>query len=71
LLESFDASLDGIGARNPDDYKLAEEGIRRLGRMDLHAALYALKSMDMAEDGIVYKNIQTYINAALPEYRRI
>jgi hypothetical protein len=58
-----------IGARNPDAYELAEEGIRRLGRMDLHAALYALRSVDIADDGFVYKTIEGHINAALPEYR--
>lgn len=58
-----------IGARTSNDYDLAEMGIRRLGRMDLHAALYALKSVDLADDDVVYKIIETNMKAPLPEYR--
>jgi hypothetical protein len=58
-----------IGSRSEEDYDLAQEGIRRLGRMDLHAALYALKSVDLAAEDVVYKNIEDHIDAALPEYR--
>ena len=58
-----------IASRNPHDYELVDEGIRRLGRMDLHSALFALQSMDMADDDFVYRTIEGQMDAVLPEYR--
>jgi hypothetical protein len=58
-----------IGSRSSEDYELAEQAMRKLGRMDLHAALYALKSVDMADDDVVYKTIENHMKAPLPEYR--
>jgi Domain of unknown function (DUF4062) len=58
-----------IASRNPDDYELVEQAIRRMGRMDLHSALFALQSTDTADDDFVYRTIEGQISSALPEYR--
>lgn len=58
-----------ISSRNLHDYELVEQGIRKLGRMDLHSALFALQSVDVADDNFVYNTIEGYLDADLPEYR--
>jgi hypothetical protein len=58
-----------IASRNPLDYEIADLGIHRLGRMDLHSALFALESVDLADDAFVYKTIESHMRAVLPEYR--
>jgi hypothetical protein len=58
-----------VASRNPGDYELVEQGISRLGSMDLHSALHALESADRADDDFVYKTIEGHMSAILPEYR--
>ena len=50
-------------------YRLVEEGIRRLGRMELYGALQALEALDCAEDGLVYLMVPRYRDAPRAEYR--
>ena len=56
-----------VGSQNSSD--LLEEGISNLGRLDLHSALTALTTLDLAEDSLVYKMLSKYYQAYLPEYR--
>jgi hypothetical protein len=51
------------------DYELIEEGIRKLGRTDLHSALQAWQYLDLANDALVYRTIASYMNVPQPEYR--
>jgi hypothetical protein len=57
-----------VGSKNIADYEIVEKGIRNLGQMDLHSALQALESLDLAADEFVYKNISEYLKRRLPEY---
>ena len=70
---SEETKLNAIGlivrSRDTRDYELVDRGIRKLGKMDLHSALHALESIDLAEDRFVYQTIAVHMNAPLPEYR--
>jgi hypothetical protein len=48
---------------------IVEEGINNLGKMDLHNALTALTSLDLADDELVYNMLSKYYNSYLQEYR--
>jgi hypothetical protein len=54
---------------NIQDYDAIDEGIRKLGRTDLHSALQALEYLDLARDELVYKAVADYLNMSQPEYR--
>jgi hypothetical protein len=59
-----------VASKNIKDYELVEQGIRNLGKMELHSALYALTSLDLASDELVYKMISKYLDVQhLPEYK--
>jgi hypothetical protein len=58
-----------VASRNPGDYALVESGIRRLGGIDLHSALDALASVDLADDEFVYKTIERHMKGNSCEYR--
>jgi len=58
-----------VGSKTPGDYEIAEKSIRSLGRMDLHSALHAVASLDLAEDEFVYDAVAKYLDANLAEYR--
>ncbi len=64
-------SAIGILVRLKDGqtYQTIEEGIRRMGRLDLHSALQALESLDHATDEIVYQAVADYLKINLAEYR--
>lgn len=51
------------------DYETVEEGIRKLGRTELHSALKALESLDSAQDELLYKTVASYMKMPRPEYR--
>jgi hypothetical protein len=51
------------------NYEAIEEGIRRLGRTDLHSALQAWQYLDLASDELIYQTVADYIDASQPEYR--
>lgn len=58
-----------VASGDPRDYELVENGIRKLGRMDLHSALDALESLDLADEEFVYRAIESHMGTSLPEYR--
>jgi hypothetical protein len=58
-----------VSFKSSKDYELIDEGIRALGRTDLHSALQALEYLDLAEDEFVYKIISDYLDVTQPEYR--
>jgi hypothetical protein len=49
-----------------EDFDLA---VRKLGRVDLDAALRALKSIDTANTELVYRTVRSHLKSAQPEYR--
>jgi hypothetical protein len=55
--------------KDNNEYDVIEEGIRKLGRTDLHSALQALEYLDLGQDAIVYKTVMNYMEASQPEYR--
>jgi len=67
--EDIKLSAISILVVSKDGSELVEEGISNLGKMDLHSALAALTSLDLADDELVYKMLSKYYNAYLPEYR--
>ncbi len=69
--EETKVSAIGILVQKQDDrdYAVIEEGIRRLGRTDLHSALQALAYVDVANDELIYKTVAEYLEAKQPEYR--
>lgn len=58
-----------VGSNNTQDFALIEEGINSLGKMQLHSALTALTSLDLADDELLYKMLSKYYDAYLSEYR--
>jgi len=48
-----------------EDFDLA---VRKLGRVDLDAALRALKSIDAANSELVYRTVRSHLKSAQPEY---
>lgn len=61
-----------VASKTIEDYEYIDKGIRNLGKLDLHSALAALTSLDLADDSLVFKAISKYFdsdNAPLPEYR--
>ena len=58
-----------VASKNSQDFTLIEEGINSLGKMELHSALTALTSLDLADDELLYKMLAKYYNAYLSEYR--
>jgi energy-coupling factor transporter ATP-binding protein EcfA2 len=58
-----------VGSKNTQDFALIEEGINSLGKMQLHSALTALTSLDLADDELLYKMLSKYYDAYLSEYR--
>jgi hypothetical protein len=70
---SEETKINAIGIlvqmKDNNDYKTIEEGIRRLGRSDLHSALQALEHLDLAKNEMVYKTVASYMRVNQPEYR--
>jgi hypothetical protein len=70
---SEDTKINAIGIlvqmKDNNEYDVIEEGIRKLGRTDLHSALQALEYLDLGQDAIVYKTVMNYMEASQPEYR--
>ena len=68
-----DTKINAIGIlvqlKDKGDYDVIDDGIRKLGRSDLHSALQAWQYLDLATDELVYKTISSYLNAHQPEYR--
>jgi hypothetical protein len=66
-----DTKLNAISilVASKDGSELVEEGINNLGKIDLHGALSALTSLDLADDELIYRMLSKYYNAYLPEYR--
>jgi hypothetical protein len=58
-----------VSSKNTQDFVLIEEGIKNIGKMELHSALTALTSLDLADDELLYKMLAKYYSASLPEYR--
>lgn len=58
-----------VESKKTQDFALVEEGINSLGNMELHSALTALSSLDLADDELLYKMLAKYNNAYLSEYR--
>ncbi|WP_293139799.1 NACHT domain-containing NTPase [Okeania sp. SIO3I5] len=58
-----------VESKNNQDFTLIEEGINSLGKMELHSALTALTSLDLADDELLYKMLSKYSDAYLSEYR--
>jgi len=58
-----------VGSKNTKDFALIEEGINSLGKIELHSALTALTSLDLADDELLYKMLSKYSDAYLSEYR--
>jgi hypothetical protein len=67
--EEVKLSAISILVASQNNSAILEEGINNLGKMDLHSALTALTSLDLADDELVYKMLSKYYNAYLPEYR--
>jgi len=51
------------------DYDVIDEGIRKLGRTDLHSALQALEYIDLGGDELVYKTVASHLKSNQPEYQ--
>jgi hypothetical protein len=70
---SEETKINAIGIliqmKDHNEYSLIEEGIRRLGRTDLHSALQALEYLDLARDEVVYRTVASYMEVMQPEYR--
>lgn len=59
-----------VESKNNQDFALIEEGINNLGKMELHSALTALTSLDLADDELLYNMLPKYCYASnLSEYR--
>jgi hypothetical protein len=58
-----------ITSRDASGLDVVEQGIRHLGRMDVHSALQALEAVDLAEDEFVFKTIDQYVRAPICEYQ--
>jgi nucleoside phosphorylase len=52
-----------------DVSSLLEEGVRRMGTLDLHTALESMQALDGASDDVVLAVVAKHIRARLPEYR--
>ncbi|HMK24457.1 MAG TPA: DUF4062 domain-containing protein [Chitinophagaceae bacterium] len=70
---SIDTKLTAISmlvlSKDNLNNKTIEDGIKRMGNMDLAAALQSLKNLDGGTEQLVYKTITDYIELKLPEYR--
>lgn len=70
--EETKISAIGVLVRMKDrghDYEVIDQGIRKLGQTELHSALQALESLDLAPDQLVYKGVASYLKVRTPEYR--
>jgi hypothetical protein len=70
---SEDTKINAIGLlvqlKDTNDYDVIDDGIRKLGRSDLHNALQALQYVDVGNDELVFRTITSYMKAPQPEYR--
>jgi hypothetical protein len=51
-----------------DHIHIVADGIRQLGRVDLHSALRALENLDVADDHVVFDIIRANLERPQPEY---
>jgi hypothetical protein len=58
-----------VSSKDTEDFNLIEEGIKNLGKMEIHSALQALSSLDLASDELIYNMIAKYYNLESLEYR--
>ncbi|MCA2553225.1 MAG: DUF4062 domain-containing protein, partial [Microcystis sp. M04BS1] len=58
-----------VSSKDTQDFNLIEEGIKNLGKTEIHSALQALSSLDLASDKLVYNMIAKYYNLESLEYR--
>lgn len=58
-----------VSSKDTQDFNLIEEGIKNLGKMEIHSALQALSSLDLASDELIYNMIAKYYNLESLEYR--
>ena len=58
-----------VSSKDTEDFNLIEEGIKNLGKMEIHSALQALSSLDLASDDLIYNMIAKYYNLEFLEYR--
>jgi len=49
--------------------EIAQEGIQKVGGVELHTALEAVRALDGATDAAVCRSVRRFIGAAVPEYR--
>jgi Domain of unknown function (DUF4062) len=70
---SEETKINAIGVlvqmKDQKEYALIEEGIRKIGRTDLHSALQALEYLDLARDEVVYQTVTSYMKVMQSEYR--